>query len=276
MTASETSGNPLTFGRRLAVSRGVPILWAGLMEMLEVTIGRYTLLPFRQLQLDNRPVPIGKKALQILSTLAAAKGQIVTKCELMNIVWSGLIIEENALHVHVTSLRKALGDDADLLVTVRGIGYRLDDCNTAGRSAAAARQYNSLAVLAFINMTGNPQMDFLSEGMAEELINTLSTTARLKVASRTSSFAYQHRNVDARDICKELGVDALVEGSVRMAGGLARITAQLIDAGDGTHVWSKNFDHEFADLFALQGDISNGIMESMGSFLRATPAISTD
>jgi len=245
------------------------------MKNLEVTFGRHSLLPFRQLKFDRRPIPLGNKALQILSTLAAAKGQIITKCELMESVWSGLVVDENALHVHVTSLRKALGDDAGLLVTVRGLGYRLDDRNAGGRSATGAHQYNSLAVLAFINMTGNPQMAYLGEGMAEELINTLSTTAGLKVSSRTSSFAYQHRNVDARYICKELGVEALVEGSVRMAGGQARVTAQLIDAGDGTHVWSKNFDHEFADLFALQGDITDGIMQSLNTFIQLTVGVST-
>lgn len=245
------------------------------MENLEVTIGRHSLLPFRQLKFDRWPIPLGNKSLQILSTLAAAKGQVVTKCELMNIVWAGLIVEENALHVHITSLRKALGDDARLIVTVRGLGYRLDDRNAGDWSATSPRRYSSIAVLAFINMTGNPLMDYLGEGMAEELINTLSTTAGLKVSSRTSSFAYQRRNVDARYICKELGVEALVEGSVRMAGGLARVTAQLIDADDGTHVWSKNFDHEFADLFALQGDITDGIMQSLNTFIQPTVCVST-
>ncbi len=245
------------------------------MENLEVTLGRHSLLPFRQLKFDRRPIPLGNKALQILSTLAAAKGQIVTKCELMNIVWSGLIVDENALHVHVTLLRKALGDDARLLVTVRGLGYRLDDRNAGGRSATSPRRYSSIAVLAFINMTGNARMDYLGEGMAEELINTLSAIAGLKVSSRTSSFAYKHRNVDARYICEELGVEALVEGSVRIAGGLARVTAQLIDADDGTHVWSKNFDHEFADLFALQGDITEGIMQSLDTFLQPTVGVLT-
>lgn len=244
------------------------------MEKLEVMLGRHTLLPFRQLQFDRRPVRLGNKALQILSTLAAAKGQIVTKCELMNIVWSGLIVDENALHVHVASLRKALGDDARLLVTVRGLGYRLDDHYTGDQSATSQRRYSSLAVLAFMNMTGNAQMDYLGEGMAEELINTLSATAGLKVSSRTSSFAYKDRNVDARYICGELGVDALVEGSVRIAGGLARVTAQLIDADDGAHVWSKNFDHEFANLFALQGDITNGIMRSLDGFLQPAQTVS--
>lgn len=240
------------------------------MEQLEVTLGRHTLLPFRQLQFDHRPVPIGNKALQILSTLAAAEGQIVTKFDLMNIVWSGLIVDENALHVHVALLRRALGFDARLLITVRGLGYRLDRRFYDLPSLTDLPHYRSVAVLAFLNMTGNPQMDYLGDGMAEELINTLSRKPGLKVSSRTSSFAFKDRQMDARLICEKLSVDALVEGSVRIAGGSARVTAQLIDGNNGTHVWSKNFDHEFADLFALQGDITDGIMRSLERFLHST------
>lgn len=237
------------------------------MDQIEVTLGRHTLLPFRQLAYDHRPVPIGNKALQILSTLAAAKGQIVTKFELMDIVWSGLIVDENALHVHVAALRRALGSDASLLITVRGLGYRLDDRFAESRSVQDLRQYRSIAVLAFINMTGNPAMEYLGEGISEELINSLSSRPALKVPSRTSSFAFKHRNIDARQICEKLGVDALIEGSVRIDGGRARITAQLIDGEDGSHMWSSNLDHEFADLFDLQGDIAECIMRSLDGFL---------
>ena len=240
------------------------------MEQAEVAIGHHTLLPFRHLQLDHRPVPIGNKALQILSTLAAAEGQIVTKFELMNIIWSGLIVDENALHVQMAHLRRALGQDAKLLITVRGLGYRLDKQFNDTTSPNGLTQYRSVAVLCFLNMTGNPQMDYLGDGTAEELINTLSRRSGLKVPSRTSSFAFKDRQVDARQICEKLGVDALVEGSVRIAGELVRVTAQLIDGRDGTHVWSKTFDHEFADLFALQGDITNGIMRSLEKFLQPT------
>lgn len=238
------------------------------MNHSEVILGRHTLLLFRQLLVDRRPITIGNKSLQILSALAAAQGQIVTKGELMDIVWSGLAVEENALHVHIASLRKALGDDARLLITVRGLGYRLEICDTEDWLGAYGQNYNSLAVLAFTNMTGNPQMDYVGEGLAEELINNLAARPGLKVTSRTSSFAYKHRNVDARNICDELGVSALLEGSVRVAGGLARVTAQLIDAGDGTHVWSQNFDHEFADLFTLHGDITASIATSLERFIQ--------
>lgn len=233
------------------------------MEKFEIRLGRFTLQPFRQLRLNGRPVSIGNKALEILSTLAAAKGEIVTKCELMNVVWSGLSIDENALQVHVVALRKALGADARLLVTVRGLGYRLDIGYTNDNHKSGLKQFDSLAVLAFVNMTGNPQLDYLGEGMAEELINTLSRIPGLKVSSRTSSFAFKNRNIDARQISDQLNVAALIEGSVRVAGERTRVTAQLIDAKDGNHIWSNNFDHEFADLLILQGDITAAIVQSL-------------
>ncbi len=238
------------------------------MEKFEVRLGRLTLQPFRQLRLGGRVVPIGNKALEILSTLAAAKGELVTKCHLMNVVWSGLTVDENALQVHVVALRKALGDDAKLLVTVRGLGYRLDIGHTNDNHVTGLKLFHSLAVLAFVNMTGNPQLDYLGEGMAEELINTLSRTSGLRVSSRTSSFAFKNRNIDARQISEELGVAALIEGSVRIAGGRARVTAQLIDAEDGIHIWSKNFDHEFADLLTLQGDITDAIVQSLKRYIQ--------
>ena len=241
------------------------------MKNYEVRVGRFTLQPFRQLQLDETPIVIGRKALDILSTLAAANGRVVTKSELMDVVWPGLTVEENAIQVHVVALRKALGDDADLLNTVRGIGYRLDIGGTKNVQVADLHPRNSVAVLPFVNMTGDVQLDYLGDGMAEELINTLSRIAGLKVASRTSSFAYKNRDIDARQISSELGVDTLIEGSVRIAETRMRVTAQLIDAVDGIHLWSQKFDHELSDLLNLQGDITDAIATSLKRYLKPAP-----
>ena len=241
------------------------------MQNMNIKVGRFALQPFRQLRLDGRPVALGNKALEILSTLATANGEIVTKSELINLVWAGLSIEENALQVHVVALRKALGDDAKLLVTVRGLGYRLEVGYINDNHQTGFKQFGSLAVLAFVNMTGDPQLDYLGEGMAEELINALSRIPGLKVSSRTSSFAFKNRNIDVRQISDQLNVAAIIEGSVRIAGGRARVTAQLIDAEDGNHIWSKNLDHEFADLLILQGDITDAIMHSLQRYIQSEP-----
>jgi TolB-like protein len=239
----------------------------------EVVVGRFSLRPYRQLKLHGCPVPIGRKALDILSVLAVGNGAMVTKSELMDLVWPGMIVEENAIQVHVSALRKVLGDDGELLCTVRGLGYRLDLGSLDNVQVSDNKVRDSVAVLAFVNMTGNPQLDYLGQGMAEELINTLSRTAGLKVSSRTSSFAFAGRHIDARQISRELGVATLIEGSVRIAGDLARVTAQLIDAEDGIHIWSKSFDHDLSDLLAMQFDITAAIAKSLERYLQPEHAL---
>ncbi len=237
------------------------------MQITGIIIGRFTLDPYRQLLKDCAPITLGRKALYILSVLAEARGALVTKGELMEAVWPGLTVEENAIQVHIVSLRKALGDDAALLVTVRGSGYRLDTGVAITNQQESTNLLSSVAVLNFVNMTGDPQLEYLGDGVAEELINILSRNPGLKVTSRTSSFAYKHRQLDARQISSELGVGFLIEGSVRVSGDQMRVTAQLIDADDGLHILSNNFDHELSDLLVLQCDFADAIASAIDPHL---------
>jgi TolB-like protein len=233
------------------------------MPKREVQIGRFTLQPHRQLVGPDGPTDLGRKAVDILSVLAAADGAVVTKDELMAAVWGDVVVEENSIQAQIVTLRKVLGEDADCLATVRGLGYRLTLNGAVASLSAAAKVPNSLAVLPFANLTGDPALDYLGEGMAEELINTLSRAPGLKVPSRTASFAYRGREVDPRQIARDLGVGLILEGSVRSGGDRVRVTAQLIDAETGFHRWSENFEHEGGDLFALQDDIAASIAEAL-------------
>jgi TolB-like protein len=117
----------------------------------------------------------------------------------------------------------------------------------------------AVAVLPFANLTGDASKEYLGDGMAEELINTLAKVSGLKVPARTSTFAYKGRNTDIRQIAKDLGVGTILEGSVRAAGKRLRITAQLINAEDGLHLWSETYDEEFTDIFKLQDKLANAI-----------------
>jgi TolB-like protein/tetratricopeptide (TPR) repeat protein len=134
----------------------------------------------------------------------------------------------------------------------------------------------SVAVVPFVNLTGEPAKEFFSDGMAEELINSLSQVRGLKVPARTSSFAYKGRSVDIRRIAQDLGVATILEGSVRSAGDRVRVTAQLVDASTGFHKWSKSYDRQFGDIFKLQDDLAAAIVqalrESMNVDLPAAPA----
>ena len=128
----------------------------------------------------------------------------------------------------------------------------------------------SIAVLPFVNMSSDPENEYFSDGITEEIINALTTIKGLKVISRTSSFAFKDKNVDVRTIGSQLGVNTLLEGSIRKAKNRVRITTQLVSTKDGTHFWSKNFDRELVDIFALQDEISlliaDQIRENFGHF----------
>ncbi len=234
------------------------------MATREFIFGTMTLQPGRQLLANGEPVPLGRKSLDILSALASARGELVTKDELMEAVWPGLVVEENAIQAHVVALRKALGGEADRLKTVRGFGYRFAVQAAAGTAPQAPP---SVAALPFANLTGDPANDYLGDGMAEELICTLSRADGLAVPARTSTFAYKGVDRDIREIGRELGVTAVLEGSVRLAGDHIRVTAQLIDAATGFHLWSENYDRSLADLIDIQDEIAAAIAGSLHSKL---------
>jgi TolB-like protein/Tfp pilus assembly protein PilF len=121
----------------------------------------------------------------------------------------------------------------------------------------------SVAVLPFNNMSGDPKQEYLSDGITESIIMAVSKIRNLFVIARTSSFKYKGKEVDVRTVGRELGVQYVLEGSVQRSGNRLRITAQLIDALQGDHVWSERYDRELKDLFAMQDEITMSIMEAM-------------
>ncbi len=132
---------------------------------------------------------------------------------------------------------------------------------------------NSVAVLPFLNMSSDPENEFFSDGITEELINALTRINGLQVTARTSSFAFKGRNQDVRAIAEELGVATILEGSVRRAGERVRITAQLINAEDGYHLFSKNYDRELLDLFQTQDELAETIAAELEDRFQPGPAI---
>jgi TolB-like protein len=230
------------------------------MDEQAYRIGRLTLVPGRELSGADGPIPLGGRALDLLSVLGERQGGLVLKDELFAAVWNGAIVEENALQAQVSAVRKALGSESARLVTVHGRGYRLKlDTGSVPVAVPAA----SIAVLAFDNLSGDPQNDYLGDGLAEELIAALSRGPGLKVASRTSSFAYRDRAVDVRTIARELGVATILEGSVRAGGKRLRVTAQLIDAESGFHLWAENFDRPMAGLLEVQEELAAAIARAL-------------
>jgi len=134
------------------------------------------------------------------------------------------------------------------------------------------RSYESIAVLPLVNLSGNPDFDYFGDGLAEELLSALSGVDSLRVAARTSSFAFKGRDVDVRTIADSLGVQTVLEGSVRRSTDRVRIGLQLIDAEDGFHIWSAEYDRPLDDLLALQDDISDAVVAALLPRLRGSVA----
>ena len=122
---------------------------------------------------------------------------------------------------------------------------------------------NRLAVLPFVNMSADPENEYFSDGITEELLNALTKVDGLQVTSRTSAFAFKGKNSDIREIGIQLNVDRILEGSVRKSGNRVRITAQLINAADGYHLWSENYDRDLTDIFEVQDEISGIIANKL-------------
>jgi len=135
--------------------------------------------------------------------------------------------------------------------------------NTTAISDSPMERVPSIAVLPFANMSGDKEQEYFSDGLAEEIINALAQIAGLKVIARTSAFAFRGQETDIRTIARTLGVENILEGSVRRSGNRIRVTAQLITASDGSHLWSERYDRELVDVFAVQDEMSAAISAAL-------------
>lgn len=149
------------------------------------------------------------------------------------------------------------------------IGYLAFDrfSGTPVESLGQELDVRSIAVLPFVNMTGDADQEYFSDGISEELLNALAQVSDLRVVARTSAFQFKGENRDISDIARQLGVAFVLEGSVRRSGNRVRITAQLIDAKEGFHIWSDTYDRNMTDIFAIQDEISAAIVEEIAGRL---------
>ncbi len=144
-----------------------------------------------------------------------------------------------------------------------------DGSATAGPATLAPPDKPSIAVLPFTNMSGDPEQEYFSDGISEDIITDLSKIAGLMVISRNSCFTYKGRAVDTRTVGRDLGVRSVLEGSIRRSGNRVRITAQLVDAATGGHLWAERYDRDLTDLFAVQDDVTRRIVDALKVTLSA-------
>jgi TolB-like protein/Tfp pilus assembly protein PilF len=231
----------------------------------------------RTLSRDGTPVRIGSRALDILCALVLAKGNVVTKDALMALVWPNQIVEDNAIQVQVSALRKALDEEASAqsyVVTVPGRGYRfiglppsaaVHDGKSGPRSESDSR---SIAVLPFQNSSSDPEQEYFADGMVADIIAGLSRIKWLFVITRNASLVFKGKPIGIKQVGRELGVRYVLEGAVRKSGNRVRITVQLIEAETGTHLWVERYDRLLDDIFALQDEITMNVVGAIEPNLR--------
>jgi len=234
----------------------------------ELAFSRFVLkVHERQLLDDGKPVTVGARAFDVLCALAVRAGELVSKSQLFEQVWPGLVVEENNLQVHVSTLRKLIGPD--LIATVPGRGYRFtarvvqtgpQPADVPPTTPIASR---SIAVLPFANLSGDPDQAYFSDGLAEDIISKLSRSSWLYVIARNSSFAWRKQQDDTARICRELGARYLVTGSVRRSGNTVRITTELVEGQTRETLWSQRYDRAMDDLFEVQNEISTSIVSAV-------------
>ncbi len=213
------------------------------------------------------PLAMGSRALEILSVLVEWPGELVSRAEIIAAVWPRMAVEDSNLDVQVAALRRVLDEgqtERSYIQTIRGRGYRFTASVTqveAGpmSGAPALPDKPSLAVMPFQNMSGDPEQEYFADGMVEEIITALSRIKWLFVIARNSSFTYKGQAIDVKQVGRELGVGYVLEGAVRKAGGRVRISAQLIDATTGAHLWADRFDGLMEDIFELQDKVAASV-----------------
>jgi adenylate cyclase len=220
------------------------------------------------------PLVMGSRALDILGVLVERPGDLLTRAEIIAAVWPGMAVEDSNLDVQIAALRRVVDEgrtERSCIQTVRGRGYRFTAPVARVALEARASMANpssgmpplpdkpSLAVMPFENMSGDPEQEYFADGMVEEIITALSRIRWLFVIARNSSFTYKGQAVDVKQVGRDLGVRYVLEGAVRKAGGLVRVTVQLIDALNGTHLWADRFDGSLEDVFDLQDEIASSV-----------------
>jgi TolB-like protein len=232
-----------------------------------------------ELRGESGQVPLEPQVFQLLQFLIENRERVVSKDEIIDAVWNGRIVSDTALNTRIAAIRRAVGDDGKTQAVIRTFprrGFRFVAPLSEGGNLAEDDQplplpdRPSIAVLPFTNMSGDPEQEYFADGIAEDIITALSKFNWFFVIARNSSFTYKGQAVDVKKIAEELGVQYVLEGSVRKAGNRVRITAQLIDALSGRHLWAERYDRELTDVFAVQDEIAEAITGAVApSFVSA-------
>lgn len=217
---------------------------------------------------NGQPVSLKPKILDLLLFLVQQRGQLVKKDDLMREIWPNTIVEENNITVSISALRKVLGEDLgrQFIETVPRRGYRFvaDVVEIADQEAESGETpIDSLAILPMQNPTYDETADYLSEGITESIINTLSQIPKLRVLACSTVFRFKGKDVDPQEVGLRLKVRAVMLVRVIQLGDKLVIRSQLVKVSDGSQIWGDQYQRSSDDLLAIQGEIAKAISESL-------------
>jgi TolB-like protein/tetratricopeptide (TPR) repeat protein len=241
----------------------------------------------RELRCEGALTAVEPQVFDLLAHLIRNRERVISKDDLLAAIWKGRIVSEATLDSRINAARRAIRDSGEqqrLIKTVPRKGVRFvgtvlvqqseEPATDAGPASTASRVHDraadvsrqgplpnrpSIAVLPFTNISGDPEQDYFADGMADEIITALSRCSGLFVIARNSSFTYEGKVVDVRQIGSELGVRYVLEGSVRRAGSRLRISGQLVNAESGELIWADRFDGEMGAVFELQDHVAESV-----------------
>ena len=240
----------------------------------------------RELRCGEQSIEVEPQVLDLLIYLLRNNDRVITKDDLIASVWGGRNVSDTTLTSRIYAARRAIGDSGrnqTLIRTIARKGLRFigdvrieadDEAAPSGEKppsetsqlaqpAPALPDRPAIAVLPFSNMSDDPEQDYFSDGISEDIITALSKLRWFFVIARNSSFVYKGKSVPIKQVGEDLGVGYVLEGSVRKSGGRLRITAQLNDVASGSHVWAERYDRDVADVFAVQDEITEAIVAAI-------------
>jgi TolB-like protein len=241
----------------------------------------------RELRRGGTLVAVEPQVFDLLELLIRSRERVVSRDDLLAVVWRGRIVSEATMSSRLNSARAAIGDNGEnqsLIRTLPRRGFRFvgeveeepDRSNSpkleavleSVRPRLADPEGPSIAILPFTNMSGDPEQGYFADGMAEDITTALSRCSGLFVIARNSAFTYRSAAVDIRRVGRELGVGYVLKGSVRRSGRRLRISGQLIDAVSGAHLWAERYDGDMEDVFELQDRITESVVAAIEPTLR--------
>lgn len=220
----------------------------------------------RVLLRDGRLVPLPAKVLSTLLLLVRNNGRVVEKEVLMNEVWPDEYVEEGNLAQHIFILRRALGESTEnpnYIETVPRRGYRFVAKMIEPGEKTDDKGIDSLAVLPFVNASNDPNMEYLSDGITEGVMHSLSGLPQLKVMARSTVFRYKGAGIDPQEAGHRLGVRAVMVGIVQQIGEHLVIRTELVDVEDGSRIWGEQYHRKSSDIFSLQDELASEISEKL-------------